>query len=542
MKHKKLHKDLILNLLLMPLIVLLIGASINMYNVGRITDDLVTEQTNNTLDVLSHKVEHYLEHPASELDILEDLIKDNNESSVRLEDRFNKYFRYNLRFDIMNDQGLVLQSFPELESRIGFDLSRSDRYLVSSKNIEDLTLGKVIYDRDENETTFWISKRIGDQYIIGYLDLDVFTALLKDLSIDDGYVGIIDEKGGYVSHTNPLYVEQRVVDLYASDIRKGKITTGTTIDYNNADYRLLYRRIDHYDWYVVYYQDLSIVKKPTRSILSILIVVFSTLLMIILFFITRTVRVIDESVNGLMEVSSNIAAGNYQLVHQPFRYQEFEALFSSLRSMSNEVHTREEEISTLNTELDDNYYNLVVLLAKAIEAKDNYTGGHCERVRDLSMILSKGLEMTSEQLRQLKFGSTLHDIGKIGIPETILNKPGTFTDEEYEYVKKHSALGYDIMAELPSMHEAKEIILHHHERVDGNGYPYGLVAEEIPLLAKIVSIADAFDAMTSERPYKNSYMSHSEAFKELRRCSGTQFDTVLVEVFISQMKKNSVYD
>jgi putative nucleotidyltransferase with HDIG domain len=183
---------------------------------------------------------------------------------------------------------------------------------------------------------------------------------------------------------------------------------------------------------------------------------------------------------------------------------------------------------------------MVVLLAKAIEAKDNYTGNHCERVRDYAMLLGESYGLSSEDLIELKFGATLHDIGKLGISEDVLNKPGLFTQEEFEIIKSHSQIGFDIMEEMPMMVKAKQIILHHHERFDGYGYPYGLKGEEIPLLARIVSIADAFDAMTSLRPYRKNCMTKREGFDELRRHSGTQFDPEMIELFIEQVKISSV--
>ena len=539
MRIKTLHNHLIVNLLIIPIVFLLIAAAVIQFNVRSLTDGLITQKTENTLDVLEQKVHHYLEHPINELGIMEELIPEET-FLAKERDIYIDHFIYIERFDLINDQGIVIETYPEIDYRKGFDLSESEIYIESVYANNPITYGKVIHDPVIDATTYWITKKINDNYLVAYVDLSLFEALLSELSIEDGQVGIIDEKGVYVSHTNPLNVEQRVVDSFSSEIRKGTLASGASIKYKNEDYKLLYRDISDYDWYIVYYQDTSMVDQPVQRLLISVALVFSILVGLILFYITRTLSVIDASVSGMMALSANIADGNYSVGPQSFKYREFETLFKSLRVMSNEVESREEEISSLNNELDDNYYTLVVLLAKAIEAKDNYTGGHCERVRDLAMHLSKGLNLSEENNRQLKFGSTLHDIGKLGIPESILNKSGSFTDEEYDFVKKHCSLGYEIMAELPSMHLAKEIILHHHEHIDGKGYPYGLKGDEIPLLARIVSIADAFDAMTSERPYKKRYMSQSEAFKELERCSGTQFDGELVQVFISQMKKNSV--
>ncbi len=201
------------------------------------------------------------------------------------------------------------------------------------------------------------------------------------------------------------------------------------------------------------------------------------------------------------------------------------------------VSTREEEILSLNNELESNYYTTIVLLAKAIDAKDNYTGNHSVRVRDFALLLANELNLSNHELKELKFGATLHDIGKLGVPEYILNKSGRLTDDEYVMIKEHSQTGYNIVEELPGMNLAKQVILHHHERYDGHGYPYGLKGDEIPLLARIVTIADSFDAMTSERLYRAKQMSENEGFQELRENAGIQFDAELVELFINGLKQ-----
>jgi putative nucleotidyltransferase with HDIG domain len=178
-------------------------------------------------------------------------------------------------------------------------------------------------------------------------------------------------------------------------------------------------------------------------------------------------------------------------------------------------------------------------LVNALEAKDLYTGKHSERVTRYAIEVARKLGCSSAQIESMQLVGYLHDIGKIGISDSILNKPGSLTREEYEIVKKHPAIGDSIVAELGLSPEERSIIRHHHERWDGSGYPDGLTGEEIPLLARIVSIADAFDAMTSIRAYRHA-MSLDESIAELLRNRGKQFDPSALDAFLEFVKKAKI--
>lgn len=178
-------------------------------------------------------------------------------------------------------------------------------------------------------------------------------------------------------------------------------------------------------------------------------------------------------------------------------------------------------------------FQTVKSLANAIEAKDIYTGNHCERVMKMSIMVAEKMELEESRIEILKYSSILHDVGKIGIPDNVLNKKGRYTDEEYEIIKAHPQIGVDILSQIGKLNDVCRVILYHHERIDGNGYPEKIEGKNIPILSRILSITDAFDAMTSKRIYREQTFTVSEAFKELRKCSDSQFDSELVEIFIS---------
>ncbi|MCE5198018.1 MAG: HD domain-containing phosphohydrolase [Armatimonadota bacterium] len=172
-------------------------------------------------------------------------------------------------------------------------------------------------------------------------------------------------------------------------------------------------------------------------------------------------------------------------------------------------------------------------LAAAVDAKDRYTCGHSERVAHYAKEIAESLSTDEEFVNALKIAGLLHDVGKIGIPDAILNKTGSLTQEERATIKQHSALGGTILKRAPHLDQIIPAVMHHHERWDGKGYPEGLKGEQIPLIARIMGVADAFDAMTSDRPYRPA-MSVEAALLELRAGAGTQFDPDIVEAFIAK--------
>jgi len=174
----------------------------------------------------------------------------------------------------------------------------------------------------------------------------------------------------------------------------------------------------------------------------------------------------------------------------------------------------------------------LVSLSKAIDLRDSDTEGHCRRVVEYSLLMGRFLQFSDEELIRLCHGALLHDIGKIGVPDAILHKPGPLTEEEWEVMRTHPQLGALMVADVRQLERAREVILAHHERYDGKGYPNGLIGDAVPLPARVFTIADAFDAMISDRPYRSA-MSLADARAEVRRCSGTQFDPRAVEAFES---------
>ena len=178
-------------------------------------------------------------------------------------------------------------------------------------------------------------------------------------------------------------------------------------------------------------------------------------------------------------------------------------------------------------------------LAQTIELKDTYTRGHCDRVAEFSLWIAEALGLGADQRRDLVHGGWLHDCGKIGVSEQVLNKDGPLTAEEFEQIKGHPAQGAQVADQARLSPAVRNIILHHHEKVDGSGYPRGLTGEAIPLEARIVAVADVYDALTSHRPYRTA-MPQAKACQILREMAGDHLDPRLTALFLERLKYERV--
>lgn len=195
------------------------------------------------------------------------------------------------------------------------------------------------------------------------------------------------------------------------------------------------------------------------------------------------------------------------------------------------------EIKKINVQLEKAYLESIETLRYTVEAKDSYTRGHSDRVSEYSLLIGKKVNLPEEQLKILKIGGLFHDIGKIGVPDSILLKESKLTDDEYSEIKNHPSIGSHILSTATLFHDIIPIVKHHHERYDGHGYPSQLQGENIPYLARITAIADSFDAMTSRRTYRNS-LPLETVIAEFEKCRGTQFDPNLTDVFLDILRNH----
>ena len=238
---------------------------------------------------------------------------------------------------------------------------------------------------------------------------------------------------------------------------------------------------------------------------------------------------------------SCLAIGAMDYLTKPFHLEEVRArVAQALEKRRLVVENRgyqeslQEKVAVQARRLEELFLASVQSLAEALEVKDPYTRGHSIRVSHYSVLIARELELDDELLRQIELGGHVHDIGKIGVREEVLNKPGKLTDAEYEHIMTHPVVGWRILARvLGETPVALNIVRSHHERYDGRGVPDRLAEANIPFEARIAAVADSFDAMTSDRPYRPEGMSLEAAMAELVRCSGAQFDPRVVAAMIS---------
>jgi len=245
-------------------------------------------------------------------------------------------------------------------------------------------------------------------------------------------------------------------------------------------------------------------------------------------FTTRSIictpLVVHRKIIGIIEVLNKLNGSD-------FSEQDLETIMSVASTVGMAI-----ENTKLHQSVLDAYKITIKALAAAIDAKDHYTRGHSQRVVEYALLGGTSLSFPREELETLEYAGILHDVGKIGIADSILSKPERLTAEEWEIMLRHPGMGANILKDVPFLEKAKTLILHHHERYDGSGYPGGLKCEDIPIGARLLAVADAFDTMTTDRSYRAA-PGVDYALEELSRCSGTQFCPVTVEAFISSLKR-----
>ena len=230
-------------------------------------------------------------------------------------------------------------------------------------------------------------------------------------------------------------------------------------------------------------------------------------------------------IEQLSREAEAIASGQYERRFTSNRQDEIGKLADALNIMASRILDSTKERENI-------FIGILIALTRAIDAKSPWTAGHSERVTKFAEAIGHNLHFNEDEMRALTISAILHDIGKIAVPEQILDKPGKLTDEEFAVVKKHPQAGADIISSIPSYESILEGIVHHHERWDGKGYPKGLHEKDIPLIARIICIADVYDALTEDRPYRRAW-SRTEVRQFFEEQKGKMFDAELVDVFLT---------
>jgi HD-GYP domain-containing protein (c-di-GMP phosphodiesterase class II) len=250
-------------------------------------------------------------------------------------------------------------------------------------------------------------------------------------------------------------------------------------------------------------------------------------------------RKLTQPVQQLAAGAHRLASGDFSQRIEVRSHTELGELGESFNLMTDQVERYINDLQASAAENRELFLGTVKALAAAIDGKDPYTRGHSERVSRFSIAIAQRLGLPEDEIEKIRISAVLHDVGKIGIDDSILKKPAALTDEEYEIMKKHPQKGYKIMSQIPAMKEFLPGMYMHHEMVNGKGYPQGLKGDEIPLMGRIVAVADTFDAMTTDRPYQKA-LEFTDAVERIKGFVGTRYDERVVAAFVAACDEGQI--
>lgn len=379
---------------------------------------------------------------------------------------------------------------------------------------------------------------VGDRGVLGAVEAFVSFGPLRRILDDerrrDVLAYVVDRKGALVLSSDPM-AKAAAAEIAALDLvgeftaHPARLTRSYERMDGGAPRRVLgtIAPVDGSDWGVLVEKDerraYASVRQATWT--SITGGVLALLFAILVAFVAA--RALSRPVTDLAAKAQSIAEGNYGERAEVRGTREIAALAETFNTMSQAVEEALGKARAAAKENQELFFNSIRALAAAIDAKDPYTRGHSERVARYAVTIARHMGLPTEEVRKVRIAALLHDVGKIGIDDRILRKPTALTDEEFEVMKTHPVKGAVIMGQIPQLREIIPGMKHHHEKWDGSGYPDGLLSEEIPMLARIVAVADTFDAMTTTRPYQKA-MQLEYVVSRIKSFSGTRFDPVVV--------------
>jgi len=369
---------------------------------------------------------------------------------------------------------------------------------------------------------------------------------IRDEGKGDVTAFLVDRNGKVLLHSEPS-VEVRHPDFsYLKIVQEfSKAPVHLTISYDDSrdgeNKKMLgtVAPVQRPDWGVVVQKPektaYASVSKMVRATITWISIALALAILAAIVFPSGIAR----PVRALAERTREIANGNYHQRIELKTHNEIGELAENFNSMSGAIETAVEQLKKAAHENHLLFINSVRMLAAAIDAKDPYTRGHSERVARYSVAIGKNAGLSEQEMRNLRISALLHDVGKIGIDDRILRKPGALSDDEFEVMKGHPAKGAAIMSGVAQLIDIIPGMKYHHEKWSGGGYPDSLTGEEIPMQARIVAIADTFDAMTTNRPYQKA-MEINYVVEKIKSFAGTRFDPRVVDAFANAVKRGDI--
>lgn len=414
-----------------------------------------------------------------------------------------------------------------------YDARTRDWYIGTARENGDVFWTEPYIDAGESGKLLQTVSRgvYRNNELVGVVGLDIelqkFTEIINELSYSKhSYIFLLNQMGDILAHNSEFPPELKPY------VRRAAYNSDELITIDSVEYVSSSVPISINDWKLVAITRTNL-ESELRIIRNRIFGIVSTVILFGIFISIVLSRHLLRPLNSLILATDEVSRGNFKIRTNTKSKDEFNILSNSFNHML-------DHIEDLIDERDKNYLKTVTVLANAIEASDEYTRGHCDRVGEISLKIGRKMGLSERQMDNLRFACILHDVGKIGINDRILNKPSSLTMEEYEVIKKHPMIGYEIIKEVDFLEEPANIMLQHHERIDGNGYPNGIKGEEIRLEAKILAVADTYDSISSERVYRKRVFTKEEIKEELIRSSDTQLDTEVVNVLLDILDEKEI--
>ena len=366
------------------------------------------------------------------------------------------------------------------------------------------------------------------------LALDNLAAKIEASQEDITYLAILDNNDSILAHNKLTETGSRFEEAVGAPLQQGPDFTMHRVDrdgFASYEFQTPIQFADNQIGSIIVAIDtatLLTAKEFARRrifLISLAVLAFGALCTFMLS------KLVTTPIERLAAGVSQITAGDYHVEVKVTSKDELGELTRSFNKMSRMIMSQKDSLEDYANNLEESYISTIRILAAALDARDNYTLGHSARVARLSLLIGQRLGLTAEELKELEMSCFLHDIGKIHVPDIVINKPTPLDQDEVKIVKKHPEQGAEILLLAESLRKYIPAVLHHHEWYNGKGYPHGLQGDEIHIYAQIVSIADTYDAMTSSRPYRKG-CSRDEATAEIMKFRSIQFNPELTDIFL----------
>jgi len=375
------------------------------------------------------------------------------------------------------------------------------------------------------------------------LGLDTLVYKAKSSNSDMPYVAIVDPARKAIVHSNVPMIGETILITQGHLIRKS--ADGTTVTELSKQSGTIFEISCPIVFMkkalgsVILGMNRSVLIEAQKKVTNRILVAFGIIVVLGLFASSLLASFLIKPIKELSEGVDELKNGTAKKPLRIYSRDELGNLTRNFNEMSAQIAEQRGKLSRYAQDLEDAYVSIVKVVAAALDARDSYTHGHSARVAQLSLLIGKEIGLSKDELTDLEVACLFHDVGKIKIPDSILHKRGKLSPAEHKEMMRHVEYGASILKWAPALVKYIPATLHHHEWYNGNGYPHELAGDKIPLFAAIMTIADTFDAITSDRPYRKA-RSKEEALKEITRMSGIQFRPQLVTVFIELMKKQNV--